>query len=167
MGEKVVYLGLGSNIGDGRRNLQFAWRLVGDCPQIGLRRLSSPYRSSPVGMQSTNLFTNAVGKIVTVLPAEELLKVLLEIEARMGRRREMGKDRLIDLDILLFGDGFFSTPTVTVPHPEMHQRLFVLEPLCELSPTLVHPKLEKTMAELKKSLLESGTEQSIEKISWF
>ena len=166
MGEIVAHIGLGSNIGDGRRNLQFAWHLLGDYPQVSLRELSSPYRSSPVGMKSSFWFTNAVGKIATTLAAEELLESMLEIERRMGRRRMMGKDRIIDLDILLYGSDCFSTGKVTVPHPEMHRRLFVLAPLCELSPQLRHPKFGKTMAALKKSLLESQTEQSIEKISW-
>jgi len=166
MGETVVYIGLGSNIGDGLQNLQLAWRLLGNERQISLLALSSPYRSSPVDMDSSFWFTNAVGKISTSLPVEELLATLLEIERGMGRERQLGKDRIIDLDILLYGDACLSTPTVTVPHPEMHRRLFVLAPLCELAPALLHPKFGKTMAELKKSLRESHTEQSIEQSTW-
>jgi len=163
---EVAYIGLGSNLGDGRQNLLKAWSLLGDHPRISLNALSPPYRSSPVGMVSEHWFINAVGRLATTLGAEELLRVMLDIEQGMGRKRVLGRDRIIDLDILLFGSKRLETAGLTIPHPEMHRRLFVLEPLSELAPWLTHPVLGRTIAALKQELLLQKPDQSVEKVSW-
>lgn len=163
--EEVAYIGLGSNLGDGRHNLQTAWHRLGILPGITLLALSSPYRTSPMGMQSSFWFTNAVGKISTCLTPEELLQCLLRVEQEMGRKRELGRDREIDLDLLLYGARVITIAGLTVPHPEMHTRLFVLEPLCELAADLLHPALDRTMQELRREVGRDPN-QSIEKFSW-
>lgn len=163
--EEVAYIGLGSNLGDGLHNLLTAWQRLGMRPEITLLALSSPYRTSPMGMQSTSWFTNAVGSIATGLAPEELLQCLLEIEQGMGRRRELGQDREIDLDLLLYGSKVITGTGLSVPHPQMHKRLFVLEPLCELAADLPHPTLGRTMKELRQEM-RRDPDQSIQKISW-
>jgi 2-amino-4-hydroxy-6-hydroxymethyldihydropteridine diphosphokinase len=164
MGE-VAYIGLGSNLGDGLQNLQTAWQRLGLLPGITLEALSSPYRTSPVGMQSTFWFTNAVGRIETDLEPPELLQRLLRIEQEMGRQRGLGQDRQIDLDILLFGSRIIAVPGLSVPHPQMHKRLFVLEPLCELAADLRHPVLGRSMGELRDEMRRDPG-QSIQKSHW-
>lgn len=163
--EEVAYIGLGSNLGDGLHNLLTAWQRLGMQPEITLLALSSPYRTSPVGMQSSFWFTNAVGRIATGLAPEELLRCLLRVEQDMGRRRELGQDREIDLDLLLYGSKVITDPGISVPHPQMHKRLFVLEPLCELDADLLHPALGRSMRELREAMPRDQS-QSIQKISW-
>lgn len=160
-----AYIGLGSNLGEGLSNLQAAWQRLGLLPGITLQALSAPYRTSPVGMQSSSWFTNAVGRIATTLAPEELLQCLLQIEEEMGRRRELGQDRQIDLDILLYGDRVVMVPGLSIPHPRMHKRLFVLEPLCELNAELRHPVLGRSMRELLQEMRRDQS-QSIQKSRW-
>ncbi|MEJ2690534.1 MAG: 2-amino-4-hydroxy-6-hydroxymethyldihydropteridine diphosphokinase [Deltaproteobacteria bacterium] len=162
---EVAYIGLGSNLGDGLKNLQTAWQRLGLLPGITLEALSSPYRTSPVGMRSTFWFTNAAGRIKTGLEPLELLQNLLRIEQEMGRQRALGQDRQIDLDILLFGSRIITVPGLSVPHPQMHTRLFVLEPLCELDAELRHPVLGRSMRELRDEMRRDPG-QSIEKSHW-
>ncbi len=149
-----VFIGLGSNLGNGPENLLDAWRRIGDIAGVVPLRLSHPWRTSPVGMASRQWFTNAVGLVQTSVAPEELLAELLAIERAMGRDRSQGADRIIDLDILLYGSRVITTDRLTVPHPEMCRRLFVLEPLVELAPRLRHPesglRLEELLAERKR-----------------
>lgn len=162
-----AYIGLGANLGEGRRNLLAAWKRLGRVAGVTTARLSRPYRSAPLGVVSEHWFTNAVGEIETELEAGQLLGVLLEIERQMGRdRRRQGSDRPIDLDLLLYGAEIISRPRLEVPHPQMSKRLFVLEPLKELAPGLVHPGRRLTIAELAARLALEDPGQRIIPESW-
>ena len=125
----LAFIGLGSNEGNSLRNLQVAWKkLVGKgCGT--LLSLSSPYRSEPVGVITENWFINAVGVLETHLSAQRLLSRMLAIEKEMGRNRSKGIDRTIDLDLLYYDDQIVSSADLMLPHPEIHNRHFVLLPL--------------------------------------
>ena len=160
----AAFVGLGSNLGDGQANLLRAWQRLGREKEITLGRLSHPYRTAPVGIESSHWFTNAVGAIRTALAPDKLLGVLLAIEIELGRNREQGRDRTIDLDLLLYGDEISDEPFCTLPHPELDKRLFVLAPLMELAPELIHPRLGRTVAVLYQEVLPTG--QRIERQAW-
>jgi 2-amino-4-hydroxy-6-hydroxymethyldihydropteridine diphosphokinase len=119
--------------------------------------LSSPYESEPVGMDSKNWFINAVGVLKCNCLVKELLDILLEIEKEFGRTRQSDyhghQDRTIDMDILFYDKMIVDTPDLQLPHPEMHNRLFVLMPLAELAPNLFHPVQLVTVETLTKQLL--------------
>lgn len=151
-----AYVGLGSNLGDRAGNLLLALRGMLDA---GLRvaRLSSVYETEPVGVASAQpLFLNMVAELAldadttTAPPSpEQLLARLLRIEYQLGRRRTRPlAPRTIDLDLLLYGDALTDTEYLALPHPRLHLRRFVLVPLCELAPELVHPKLKRTISQL-------------------
>lgn len=167
-----AYIGLGSNIGDGLGTLALAWKAIGLTAGIKTVSISSPYRTAPVGMESDNWFSNAVGLVETTLRGEELLDSLQMVERDFGRVRKTGdkgyQDRTIDLDILLFGDTISANPLLTLPHPEMADRRFVLEPLLEIAPDLVHPVNGLTVSEMNARLTgqSSGARQDIEKLTW-
>jgi len=147
----IAYLSLGSNLGNREQNLTEAIQRL---ESIGaVRSVSSLYETEPVEFNDQPEFLNcAVGIETTALP-EELMRQLLEIEQAMGRKRVQKKGpRLIDLDILLFGDRIVNTPELTIPHPAMHQRRFVLEPLAEITPAARHPVLKKTTKEMLREL---------------
>jgi 2-amino-4-hydroxy-6-hydroxymethyldihydropteridine diphosphokinase len=158
----LVFIGLGSNLGNGRANLREAWRRLRTIAGLTPLTLSSAYRSAPVGMMSTQWFTNAVGVCETKLSARDLLDRLLEIETAMGRDRAQGRDRVIDLDILYYEDRVESGPPLTLPHPEIANRLFVLAPLAELAPDHVNPQTGLTSREMIRRV----TDQMVEQISW-
>lgn len=146
----VVYIGLGSNLGDRAGNLLLAVRGMMEAG-LEITRLSSVYETEPVETFAQPTFLNMVLELQgDELPApDQLMETLLEIEQRLGRRREVpGGPRNIDLDLLLYGDRWHSTPHLTLPHPRLHQRRFVLEPLAELCPQLIHPTLRRTMDQL-------------------
>lgn len=131
-----AYIGLGSNVGDGKRTLQEAWQALGKLEGIECSQLSSPYQSAPVDMESQNWFTNAVGVVETTLTPLGLLGILLRVESEFGRRRPENvsgyQDRSLDLDLLYFGDIVMDSEELILPHPHVDERLFVLEPLAEL-----------------------------------
>ena len=161
----LVFIGLGSNLGDGRANLRSAWRRLGGQAGITALALSSPYLSEPVGMESAHWFTNAVGIIETSVAPEELLGILLRIETAMGRDRRRGTDRSIDLDILYYDDLVVSSATLELPHPELHRRLFVLLPMLELAPDHLHPVREQTTSHMWRKMTDSRG-QRIKKLTW-
>jgi 2-amino-4-hydroxy-6-hydroxymethyldihydropteridine diphosphokinase len=150
---EVVYLSLGSNVGDHEANLREA---IAQLKAAGsIRALSSFYETQPVGLANQPWFLNCVLALETEKTARQLLKSALAIEAEMGRLRFRDKGpRKIDIDLLLYGDQVISEPGLTVPHAAMHQRRFVLEPLAEIAPNARHPVLNQTAGELLKVLKE-------------
>lgn len=147
----LAYLSLGSNLGDREGNLRQAMQRLG---RIGpLRAVSSIYATEPVELTDQPEFLNCAVVLETTFPPQDLMQQLLAIERAMGRKRVQKKGpRTIDLDILLFGDLLVNTPELTIPHPAMQHRRFVLEPLAEIAPQLHHPVLKKTMVQLLKEL---------------
>jgi len=142
-----------------------AWQRLGATPGVTPGRLSRPWRSEPVGVASAAWFTNAVGELLVELAPEELLAVLLRIEAELGRdRASQGENRPIDLDLLLHGEVVLDLPHCRVPHPALARRRFVLEPLRELAPDLVEPRSGRTIASLAELAAASG--QKLDPLSW-
>jgi 2-amino-4-hydroxy-6-hydroxymethyldihydropteridine diphosphokinase len=166
----LVAIGLGSNLGDSLVLLQQAWAALGACPAIKTLRLSEPYRTRPVGMESPHWFVNAAGLVQTTLPPLSLLTLLHTIEARFGRvrpaRAAVWHDRFLDLDLLLYADFVLHSSRLILPHPRMEQRLFVLTPLAEIAGMLVHPVLRQNIVTLRENLLKNVQNQTVEKISW-
>jgi len=151
---EVAYLSLGSNIGDREANLREA---IAQLKTVGsLLKLSAVYETQPVGLPDQPWFLNCVVALETAKTPRELLKTALDIEAGMGRLRFRDKGpRKIDIDLLLFGDQILNEPDLKIPHPAMHERRFVLEPLAETAPSVRHPVLNKTASELLAALDES------------
>jgi 2-amino-4-hydroxy-6-hydroxymethyldihydropteridine diphosphokinase len=135
----VAYVALGANLGDREKNLRAALERL---KELGPLRVSAFRETDPVGVTDQPRFVNAVAELETALGARELLERLLEIERELGRDRskeERWGPRTIDLDLLLFGDDVIDEPGLTVPHPRLPERRFVLEPLHELAPGLLLP----------------------------
>ena len=148
MGVEAVYLSLGSNVGDRDENLKAA---IAALPAAGVqvRRVSSFYETEPVDYLDQAWFLNCVVQAETELPPLELLRRLRGGEARMGSKKLIAKGpRLIDIDILLYGQETMDTPELQVPHPRMAQRRFMLVPLAEIAPGLRHPSWSGTAQEL-------------------
>lgn len=139
--EVEAYVGLGSNMQEPQANVRAAMDLLAALPATRLERRSSLYRSAPIGYQPQPDFVNAVCRLRTRLPPSELMQRLLDIERAHGRTRAgpAGGPRTLDLDLLLYGRWTSSDPQLTVPHPRLHERAFVLLPLFEIAPELVIP----------------------------
>ncbi len=149
MGHRA-YIGLGSNLGERRDNVEEAIARIAALPGTRVVRSSSLYESEPLG-DAKQWFVNAAIEIDTELAADALLKKLLAIEETMGRRRVKGKkwgSRVIDLDILLFDQDVIDKRSLKIPHPELHKRRFVLLPLAELAPHVIHPQLGQSISTL-------------------
>jgi len=143
-----IYLSLGSNLGDRAQNLE---RAIVALPGAGVRvlRRSAIYQTDPVDFLDQPLFLNCVLEAETSLPPEKLLKELQGIERRMGSKKLIASGpRIIDLDVIFYGSLALSNGEIEIPHPRMADRRFVLVPLAELEPTLVHPVLHATVTEL-------------------
>jgi len=154
----VVYLGLGSNLGDRRRNLAVALRRLE--PLVRIEAVSSLYEADPVGPQDQPPFLNAVCRGVTGLPLRGLLRHAQEVERELGRR--LGPrwgPRPVDIDLLLYGDAVVDEPGLRVPHAELGRRAFVLMPLAELAAELPHPELGRTISALADEADCSGVRQ--------
>jgi 2-amino-4-hydroxy-6-hydroxymethyldihydropteridine diphosphokinase len=147
----TVYLSLGSNLGDRAANLNAAinrLRSLGEVLQV-----SSLYETEPVEFTAQPWFLNCAVELDTENTAQQLIESILEIERQMGRTRTQKKGpRSIDIDILLFGNSMVDTKGLSIPHPGLQERRFVLEPLAEIAPGVRHPALKKTIQELSDAL---------------
>lgn len=172
--QKTCFIGLGSNLGDSHTVLQEAWLAIAGLDGVITEELSSPYCTSPVGMESENSFVNAVGMLHTKISPHELLNSLLQIEADFGRMRGQAtgyQDRILDLDLLYYEDMCLEAEQLVLPHPHISERLFVLTPLVEIARDWRDPKTHLTVSEMEKRLQErikneESAEQLIDKISW-
>ena len=152
-----VFIALGSNLGDRRRHLVDAVRFLASAAGFRLERLSRVYETVPVSDVPQGSFLNAVAEVTTAHRARRVLDALLAYEVSAGRvRKERWGPRVIDLDILLFGNDEIDEPGLRIPHPELANRRFVLVPLADLEPDLVVPGLDATVAELLRRLPDDG-----------
>lgn len=150
-----AYIGLGSNVGRRRAQITRAIELLQDTPGVEVLRQAPWYETEPVGVEGGRWFINTAVEVETELAPEELLRRCKGIEREVGRReRDRFGPREIDLDLLLYGDLVLEEEGLVLPHPELHRRRFVLEPLCELAPEMVHPRLGRTLQELLANLNE-------------
>ncbi len=148
MSVKTVYLGLGSNVGERERNLQAAVDRL-HSREVRITRLSSVYETEPQGMRNQRWFLNLVAEAETDLFPRQLLERIVKIERELGRRRVVENGpRTIDIDILFFGHAIVNTGELTIPHPRLAERRFVLAPMAELAPDLRDPISHQTMREL-------------------
>ncbi|WP_293739549.1 2-amino-4-hydroxy-6-hydroxymethyldihydropteridine diphosphokinase [uncultured Parabacteroides sp.] len=150
----IAYLGLGTNIGNKRRNMITAASLLAE--RVGdILALSGFYETEPWGFESENFFLNAAVKLKTSFSPLELLQITQQIEKELGRTEKSNgayHDRIIDIDILLYDDEVLRTPQLTLPHSLMHERKFVMDPLSEIAPFVVHPVLKERIIDLKERL---------------
>lgn len=152
-----VFIGLGSNMGDRKAYLADALRLLNTSSDIKVEKTSSLYLTEPIGRFGQDWFINSVVEVSTRLTPKELLHRCQAIEDQMGRIRTMPwGPRIIDLDILLYGEEIIEDDELIIPHPHMHTRRFVLVPLVEIAPDARHPKMNKTASELLRQLKDNA-----------
>ncbi|MGP8153750.1 MAG: 2-amino-4-hydroxy-6-hydroxymethyldihydropteridine diphosphokinase [Smithella sp.] len=156
MNDIICYIGIGSNLGTSLKNCKYAVENMSRIKGIELTMVSSFYKTEPIGMENQNFFTNAVAEIRTDLSARKLIQALQNIENDMGRKREVkGGPRIIDLDLLFYGQNVIREHDLIVPHPEIQKRRFVLEPLCEIASYFIHPSFGVSARGLKDRLSDS------------
>ena len=151
----IAYLALGSNLGDRLANLRRA--VAGLAPEVQVLARSPVYETPAWGFEQQPAFLNMAVRAGTALGPDALLEHIKRLEAALGRTPTFHwGPRLIDIDILLYGDQAFESPALTIPHPRLHERAFVLVPLADLAPQLVHPRLHRTIADLLAAVDASG-----------
>jgi 2-amino-4-hydroxy-6-hydroxymethyldihydropteridine diphosphokinase len=160
----VCYIGIGSNLGNTLQKCKYAIESLSLINGINPTRTSSFYKTEPVGIEKQNYFINAVVEITTTLSARDLLQALRKVEREMGRKRETkGGPRIIDLDILFYGQDVIRETDLVVPHPEIHKRRFVLEPLYEIASYFIHPVFGVSIRGLKDRLTDTKIVEMIKK----
>jgi 2-amino-4-hydroxy-6-hydroxymethyldihydropteridine diphosphokinase len=147
----TAYIALGSNLGDRQALLAFAVEALSATPRIEVVAVSRIYETAPVGPAPQGPYLNAVLRVETRLEPRALLEHMLDVERRAGRERPAAEPlrwgpRTLDLDLLLYADRCLDEPGLCIPHPRLHERAFVLEPLCELAAALVHPRLGEPLS---------------------
>jgi 2-amino-4-hydroxy-6-hydroxymethyldihydropteridine diphosphokinase len=153
----IAFIGIGSNRGKPADACRDAVRNLSETPGVRLLRVSSLYRTEPVGFRDQAWFINAVAEIRTLLPPRRLFEALRGIERRMGRTKgAKWGPRLIDLDLLLYGQEVVAEEDLIIPHPELHRRRFVLVPLCELASYVIHPAFGVSAHGLMNRLTDTG-----------
>ena len=158
----MIYLSLGSNLGDRLENIDKAKRLI--WRQLGRSYLNSKvFESAPWGYNSVNYFYNCCISVITKLDPLPLMEEILSIEKILGRERGLGgySDRMIDIDLLFFGDLILEHPRLSIPHPAIPKRRFVLEPLSEIAPNLIHPVTGLTVMKMLNQCQDMGKISSI------
>jgi 2-amino-4-hydroxy-6-hydroxymethyldihydropteridine diphosphokinase len=157
---KIVYLSLGSNLGDREANLRAAIEKLRELGKIVA--VSSFYETEPVEVTAQPWFLNCAVKFDTEKMPRQLISAILAIEQSMGRQRKQQKGpRTIDIDILFFGSSIIDIPSLTVPHPHLHERRFVLEPLAEIAPDVRHPIFKRSIRELRGALPAGQTARKL------
>lgn len=150
-----AYLSLGSNLGNRLDNLKKALDLLNSHEGIEIKQVSSFYETEPVGYEEQDWFLNSVVEITTTLTPQELLKTVGWVEGELGRVRTIRwGPRTVDVDILFYGDQLVAEENLEIPHPRIQERAFVLKPLAEIVPDLVHPYYGQTVEELLENLVE-------------
>lgn len=154
----TVYVGMGSNMGNKEKNLKDAIKLIDDSNESKVIKTSKFYVTAPVGYVDQDDFLNCAIEVETILSPQEFMNVLLKFEKDLKRERLIHwGPRTIDLDILLYDDIVTSHESYVIPHPRMTERLFVLEPLCDIAPYVIHPLLNKRIADIKAEITK-GTD---------
>ncbi len=162
---RTAYIGLGANLGNRADTLREAVRRLATLGRVSA--VSSLYETAPVGYLEQPPFLNGVVVLETALPAPDLMKALLTIEHDLGRTRTFpNAPRMLDLDFLLLGNEVTESPDVTVPHPRLHERAFVLIPLAEVAPDVVHPRLRRSIRELAEALPNDSGVQRYAPSGW-
>ncbi len=158
MGKTRVFIALGSNLGDRRGNIEKALEMLRCDGMVEVVSTSSLYETEPVGGPAQDKFLDGAAEIMTSLTPHALLKHLKEIEVRVGRTPSAVRwgPREIDLDILLYGDSVINDSELTIPHPLLHLRMFMIEPLAQIAPDAMHPVIGKTAAAIRNELSEGG-----------
>jgi 2-amino-4-hydroxy-6-hydroxymethyldihydropteridine diphosphokinase len=149
----TVYLSLGSNLGNRQENLDQALKLLSQRMQVG--KVSSVYDTEAVGPIAQPRFLNLVCEVKTRLAPEGLLTMVKGLELKMGRKSRTGEPRTIDVDILLYGDTVMNARDLVIPHPKMGERQFVMVPLAEIAPDVIHPVTKKTIKEMNAAIKET------------
>ncbi len=150
-----VYLSVGSNLGDPAGNCRLGIESLCADPDITLLQQSPFYKTQPVDYLEQNWFVNAAILIDTPLSPQELLSATQAIQRRTGRKSDTIRfgPRILDLDIIFFDQLILTSPELTIPHPRMHKRRFVLQPICDIDPTVIHPVLEKSVQDILNQLV--------------